>query len=108
MVAAYEALIATSAVSNLVREGKTRQLRNAMQMGLNAGHCTLEMSLTGIRDLSLVNTAPEDRQPILTYVGGYDERAVGEAIRRELLREGQVFFGCATTGRSDGGDVEVG
>src|SRR5256714_1476139 len=53
---------------------------------------TLEMSLTGIRDLTLLNTPPAERQPILTYVGEYDERAVGEAIRRELLREGQVFF----------------
>ncbi|MSX32403.1 MAG: transcription-repair coupling factor, partial [Actinobacteria bacterium] len=53
---------------------------------------TLEMSLTGIRDLSLVQTPPEERQPILTYVGEYDERAVSEAIRRELLREGQVFY----------------
>src|SRR3954452_6824613 len=53
---------------------------------------TLEMSLTGIRDLSLLNTPPVDRQPILTYVGEYDERPVAEAIRRELLREGQVFF----------------
>jgi len=53
---------------------------------------TLELSLTGIRDLSMVNTPPEDRQPILTYVGEYDERAVAEALRRELLREGQVFF----------------
>ena len=53
---------------------------------------TLEMSLTGIRDLSLINTPPADRQPILTYVGDYDERPVAEAIRRELLREGQVFF----------------
>src|SRR5690606_12903343 len=47
---------------------------------------------TGIRDLSLIQTPPADRQPILTYVGEYDERAVAEAIRRELLREGQVFF----------------
>ena len=53
---------------------------------------TLEMSLTGIRDLTLLNTPPADRQPILTYVGDYDERAVAEAIRRELLRDGQVFF----------------
>jgi transcription-repair coupling factor (superfamily II helicase) len=53
---------------------------------------TLEMSLTGIRDLSLIQTPPADRQPILTYVGEYDERAVGEAVRRELLREGQVFY----------------
>ena len=53
---------------------------------------TLELSLTGIRDLSLVNTPPEDRQPILTYVGPFDSRAVAEAIRRELLREGQVLY----------------
>ncbi len=53
---------------------------------------TLEMALTGIRDLSLVNTPPADRRPILTYVGEYDDAAVSEAIRRELLREGQVFF----------------
>jgi transcription-repair coupling factor (superfamily II helicase) len=53
---------------------------------------TLEMSLTGIRDLTLLNTPPAERQPILTYVGEFDERAVSEALRRELLREGQVFF----------------
>ena len=53
---------------------------------------TLEMSLTGIRDLSLLNTPPAARQPILTYVGEFDERAVTESIRRELLREGQVFY----------------
>ena len=53
---------------------------------------TLEMSLTGIRDLTLLHTPPAERQPILTYVGEDDERAVAEAIRRELLREGQVFF----------------
>ena len=53
---------------------------------------TLEMSLTGIRDLTLLHTPPAERQPILTYVGEYDEAAVSEAIRRELLREGQVFF----------------
>jgi twitching motility protein PilT len=48
MVAAYETLIATSAVSNLVREGKTKQLRNAMQMGIAAGNQTLEMSLNAL------------------------------------------------------------
>ena len=53
---------------------------------------TLEMSLTGIRDLTILTTPPAERQPILTYVDEYDERAVAEAIRRELLREGQVFF----------------
>ena len=53
---------------------------------------TLEMALTGIRDLSMVNTPPADRRPILTYVGETDEAAVSEALRRELLREGQVFY----------------
>ncbi len=53
---------------------------------------TLEMALTGIRDLSLINTPPAARRPIHTYVGEYEEPAVVEAIRRELLREGQVFF----------------
>jgi len=53
---------------------------------------TLEMSLTGIRDLTLLNTAPTDRQPILTYVGDYDDSIVVAAIRREMLRDGQVFF----------------
>ena len=49
---------------------------------------TLEMSLTGIRDMSLLDTPPADRQPILTYVGEQADRPVAEAIRRELLREG--------------------
>jgi len=53
---------------------------------------TLEMALSGIRDLSMVTTPPVERRPILTYVGEYDEAAVREAIRRELLREGQVFY----------------
>jgi transcription-repair coupling factor (superfamily II helicase) len=53
---------------------------------------TLEMSLTGIRDLSMVNTPPADRRPILTYVGEHDPSAVSEALRRELLREGQAFY----------------
>ncbi len=53
---------------------------------------TLEMALTGIRDLSMVTTPPMDRQPILTHVGEFEEAAIVEAIRRELLREGQVFY----------------
>ncbi len=53
---------------------------------------TLEMALTGIRDVSHIRTAPEDRHPILTYVGPTDDQAVSAAIRRELLREGQVFY----------------
>lgn len=53
---------------------------------------TLEMSLTGIRDLTLLTTPPADRQPILTHVGEWNEPAIIEALRRELLREGQVFY----------------
>jgi transcription-repair coupling factor (superfamily II helicase) len=53
---------------------------------------TLEMSLAGIREMSTILTPPEERHPILTYVGGYDEKQVGAAIRRELLRDGQVFY----------------
>jgi transcription-repair coupling factor (superfamily II helicase) len=53
---------------------------------------TLEMALTGIRDVSHIRTPPEDRHPILTYVGPYDAQTVAAAIRRELLREGQVFY----------------
>ena len=50
------------------------------------------MSLAGIREMSTILTPPEDRHPILTYVGGYDDKQVGAAIRRELLRDGQVFY----------------
>jgi transcription-repair coupling factor (superfamily II helicase) len=53
---------------------------------------TLEMSLSGIREMSTILTPPEDRHPILTYVGGYDDKQVAAAIRRELLRDGQVFY----------------
>ena len=53
---------------------------------------TLEMAFVGIRDLSMITTPPADRRPILTHVGEFNEPAVVEAMRRELLREGQVFF----------------
>ncbi|MFQ6272830.1 transcription-repair coupling factor [Kutzneria viridogrisea] len=53
---------------------------------------TLEMSLAGIREMSTILTPPEERHPILTYVGAYDDKQVGAAIRRELLRDGQVFY----------------
>jgi transcription-repair coupling factor (superfamily II helicase) len=53
---------------------------------------TLEMALTGIRQMSTVDTPPEDRQPVLTYVGSFDEGLALGAVRRELLREGQVFW----------------
>ncbi len=53
---------------------------------------TLEMSTAGIREMSTILTPPEERHPVLTYVGAYDEKQVAAAIRRELLRDGQVFF----------------
>ncbi len=53
---------------------------------------TLEMAVSGIRDLSVIETPPEDRQPVLTSVQPFDEAQVALAIRRELLRDGQVFY----------------
>jgi len=53
---------------------------------------TLEMAITGIREMSNITTPPEERHPVLTYVGPYDDKQVSAAINRELLRDGQVFF----------------
>ena len=53
---------------------------------------TLEMAITGIREMSTIATPPEERHPVLTFAGPYDEAQVTAAIRRELSREGQVFF----------------
>ena len=53
---------------------------------------TLEMAVTGIREMSTITTPPEERHPVLTYVGAYEDRQVVAAVRRELLREGQVFY----------------
>ncbi len=53
---------------------------------------TLEMAVTGIREMSTLATPPEERHPVLTFVGAYDEKQITAAVRRELLREGQVFF----------------
>lgn len=53
---------------------------------------TLEMAMAGIRDMSVIDTPPEDRHPVMTYVGEYDDLTVASAIRRELLRDGQVFY----------------
>lgn len=53
---------------------------------------TLEMSMSGIREMTTMLTPPEERHPILTYVGAYEDKQVAAAIRRELLRDGQVFF----------------
>ena len=53
---------------------------------------TLEMAITGIREMSTIATPPEERHPVLTFVGAYEDKQVGAAIRRELLRDGQVFY----------------
>jgi transcription-repair coupling factor (superfamily II helicase) len=53
---------------------------------------TLEMALTGIRQMSTIDTPPEDRQPVRTFVGSFDEELAVGAVRRELLREGQIFW----------------
>ncbi|GBQ03357.1 transcription-repair coupling factor [Streptomyces spongiicola] len=53
---------------------------------------TLEMAVTGIREMSTITTPPEERHPVLTFVGPYEEKQIGAAVRRELLREGQVFY----------------
>src|SRR5262249_13774802 len=49
---------------------------------------TLEMAITGIREMSTIATPPEERHPVLTYVGGFDDRQVAAAVHRELLRDG--------------------
>src|SRR3954469_12168468 len=53
---------------------------------------TLQMSLAGLRDISVIETPPEGRRPVKTYVGEYDEELVKQSIRRELARGGQAFF----------------
>lgn len=53
---------------------------------------TLEMAITGIREMSVIQTPPEERLPVLTFVGQSDKKQIAAAIRRELLREGQVFY----------------
>ena len=53
---------------------------------------TLHMSLAGLRDISVIETPPEGRRPIRTYVGEYDEELVKPALERELEREGQAFY----------------
>ena len=53
---------------------------------------TLEMAITGIREMSTITTPPEERHPVLTYVGPYDDKQVTAAIHRELLRDGQIFY----------------
>jgi len=72
-----------------------KQLRTAVDvlaMSATPIPRTLEMAVTGIREMSTLATPPEERHPVLTFVGGWEEKQIGAAVRRELMREGQVFF----------------
>ena len=74
---------------------KLKQLRtnvDVLAMSATPIPRTLEMAVTGIREMSTLATPPEERHPVLTYVGAYEEKTISAAIRRELLREGQVFY----------------
>jgi transcription-repair coupling factor (superfamily II helicase) len=72
-----------------------RQLRlkvDVLSMSATPIPRTLQMSLAGLRDISVIETPPEGRRPVKTYVGEYDEELVRGAIARELARQGQAFF----------------
>ncbi|MBO0867539.1 MAG: transcription-repair coupling factor, partial [Micromonosporaceae bacterium] len=72
-----------------------KQLRTAVDvltMSATPIPRTLEMAVTGIREMSTIATPPEERHPVLTFVGPQDDKQVAAAIRRELLRDGQVFY----------------
>jgi transcription-repair coupling factor (superfamily II helicase) len=71
---------------------KMRTLVDVLTLSATPIPRTLHLSLVGIRDLSIINTPPEDRQPIKTYVMEFDEEIIKEAIEKELARKGQVFF----------------
>jgi len=79
----------------VVQKEKLKQIRKELDtLALSATPIprTLQMSLTGIRDMSMVGTPPEERLSIKTYVGAYDAALVRQVVLRELERNGQVFF----------------
>lgn len=74
---------------------KLKKLRSAVDvLALTATPIprTLHMSLTGIRDISLISTPPEFRKSIITYISEFDDAIISDAIRKELSRKGQIFF----------------
>lgn len=71
---------------------KMRQEVDVLTLSATPIPRTLHMSLVGVRDMSTMETPPEERLPIKTYVAQYDERLIRDAILRELERNGQVFF----------------
>jgi len=79
----------------VVQKEKLKQIRKELDtLALSATPIprTLQMSLTGIRDMSMVGTPPEERLSVKTYVGAYDAALVRQVVLRELERNGQVFF----------------
>ncbi len=79
-------------VGDKERLKKMRRLVDVLALTATPIPRTLQMSLSGIRDLSVIGTPPQDRQAIKTYLAGFSARAVREAVERELGRGGQVFF----------------
>jgi len=71
---------------------KQRAYVDVLSMSATPIPRTLEMAITGIREMSTIATPPEERHPVLTYVGAQDDKQVTAAIHRELLRDGQVFY----------------
>ena len=71
---------------------KMRQEVDVLTLSATPIPRTLHMSLVGVRDMSTMETPPEDRLPVRTYVAEYDERLIRDAVLRELERNGQVFF----------------
>jgi transcription-repair coupling factor (superfamily II helicase) len=71
---------------------KLRTLVDVLTLSATPIPRTLHLSLVGMRDLSIINTAPENRLPVKTHVLEFNEEVIAEAIRRELARDGQVFF----------------
>jgi transcription-repair coupling factor (superfamily II helicase) len=79
-------------VSHKEKLKKLRTLVDVLTLTATPIPRTLHLSLVGIRDLSIINTAPEDRLPVKTHVLEFNEEVIADAIRRELARNGQVFF----------------
>jgi transcription-repair coupling factor (superfamily II helicase) len=79
-------------VSHKEKLKQMRKLVDVMTLTATPIPRTLQMAVSGIRDLSLIQTAPEDRLSIRTFVTRYDDEVVKEAIEREFQRGGQVFF----------------
>jgi transcription-repair coupling factor (mfd) len=78
----------------VMQKERLKKLRTQLELSLSATPIprTLHMAVGGIRDMSVIQTPPEERQPIKTYVTADDDELVGEAITRELQRGGQVYY----------------